>query len=72
MDYYVTKSDNTNRVTDCKTGTHLYICDGTACNRNCAEAGYDVCHHTANEKHAATKCRRDRKFINKYGVYVEV
>ena len=74
MDYtkYVTKTDNTNRVTDCKSGTHVYICDGTACNRNCAEAGYEACHHTTNEKHADTKCRRERKFINKHGVYVEV
>lgn len=41
---------------------HLYFCDGKACNKNCAENGYAECHHTANEKHAATKCRRDRKF----------
>lgn len=72
MDYYVTNADNTKKVTDCKTGTHLYICDGTGCNRNCAEAGHDACYHTTSEKHAATKCRRNRKFVNKYGVYVEV
>ena len=41
---------------------YLYFCDGKACNKNCAENGYTECHHTANEKHAATKCRRDRKF----------
>lgn len=69
---YITNVNNTNRVADCKTGTHLYICDGTACNRNCAEAGYDMCHHTTNEKHAKTKCRRERKFVNKDGLYLEV
>ena len=41
---------------------HLYFCDGKACDKNCAENGYAECHHTGNEKHAATKCRRDRKF----------
>lgn len=69
---YVTNADNTKKITDCKTGIHLYICDGTACTRKCAEAGYNECHHTANEKHAKTKCRRERKFVNKHGVYVEV
>ena len=69
---YITNVNNTNRVTDCKTGTHLYICDGTGCNRNCAEAGYDMCHHTTSEKHAKTKCRRERKFVNKDGLYLEV
>lgn len=69
---YVTNADNTNKVTDHKSGTHLYLCDGTACKRNCAEAGYDMCRHTANEKHAKTKCRRERKFVNKDGLYLEV
>lgn len=69
---YITNVNNTNRVEDCKASTHLYICDGTACNRNCAEAGYDMCRHTTNEKHAKTKCRRERKFVNKDGIYLEV
>ena len=68
---YITNADN-NKVTDHKPGTHLYICDGTACNRNCAEAGHYECYHTTSEKHAATKCRRERKFVNEHGVYVEV
>lgn len=74
MDYtkYVTNTDDTKRVTDHKQGTHLYLCDGTACKRNCAETGYDQCYHTANEKHAKTKCRRNRKFLNEKGIYVEV
>lgn len=69
---YITNVNNTNRITDCRSGTHLYICDGTACDRNCAEAGYDMCHHTTSEKHAKTKCRRERKFVNKDGLYLEV
>lgn len=74
MDYtkYITNVNNTNKVADCKTGTHLYICDGTACNRNCVETGHNECYHTTNEKHAATKCRRERKFVNKNGIYLEV
>ena len=74
MDYtkYVTNADNTKRVTDHKAGTHLYICDGKGCDRNCAEVGHDMCHHTSDEKHAKTKCRRERKFVNKQGIYLEV
>ena len=69
---YITNVNNTSRISDYKIGTHLYICDGTGCNRNCAEVGYNMCRHTSNEKHAETKCRRNRKFSNEKGIYVEI
>ena len=50
---------------------YLYLCDGKACNRNCVENGYEYCTHTENEKHAKTKCRRQRKFKAEHGVMIE-
>lgn len=29
-----------------------YFCDGEGCERNCAEVGYDQCHHTQDVSHA--------------------
>lgn len=29
-----------------------YFCDGEGCERNCAEVGYDQCHHTWDVSHA--------------------
>lgn len=73
MDISNARFDNDDRLTLNNKGcTHLYYCDGKGCDRNCAEVGYDVCRHTSNEKHAATKCRRNRKFSNEKGIYVEV
>lgn len=47
---------------------YAYLCDGMACERQCARtktpeewAEYD-CHHTRDESHARNKCRRERKF----------
>lgn len=50
---------------------YLYLCDGKACAKNCAENGYSECIHTANEKHALVKCRRQRKFKVMAGTMVE-
>lgn len=72
MDISRFNADNTQRVTAHKPCTHLYICDGKGCSRNCADVGHDMCYHTSDEKHANTKCRRQRKFSNEHGVYVEV
>ena len=41
---------------------YFYICDGKACNKNCAENGFEYCKHTENENHAKNKIRRERKF----------
>jgi hypothetical protein len=51
---------------------YFYICDGRACDKNCAENGFGYCKHTENEKHAYTKVRRQRKFMNQNGVMYEV
>lgn len=49
-----------------------YLCDGRRCRRMCAENGYDQCKHTANEKYAKNKIRRERKFEVHGKYYVEV
>lgn len=50
---------------------YVYLCDGKACARNCAENGYAECKHTHNEKHAKNKVRRDRKFTYDNGTMIE-
>lgn len=50
---------------------YLYLCDGKACSKNCAENGYDECTHTKDEKHALVKCRRQRKFIVQHNAMIE-
>ena len=51
---------------------YLYICDGRACERNCAENGFAYCAHTRDENHAKNKIRRQRKFVVKNGAMTEV
>ena len=51
---------------------YLYICDGKACDRNCAENGFKYCRHTQDEDHAKNKIRRQRKFMNQNGAMFEV
>lgn len=52
--------------------TYLYLCDGEGCKRNCAESGFDVCHHTKDENHAKNKVRRNRKFTSMNDIMYEI
>ena len=57
----------------------VYLCDGRGCTVMCADtktpeewAKYD-CHHTHDEAHSKTKCRRKRRFRTfKDGEMVEI
>ena len=50
---------------------YFYLCDGKACNRNCAVNGFSECKHTKDETHAKNKIRRERKFVKEGGFMVE-
>lgn len=69
----LTHSEKTNKkaMNEKRTFEHLYLCDGKACDRNCAENGYAECKHTHDESHAKTKCRRDRRFRAEEGCLIE-
>lgn len=55
-----------------------YLCDGTACERQCAKTMTPEewkeypCHHTMDENHAKNKIRRKRKFVLDKGEFIEV
>lgn len=66
---YIGISDN-QAMTNSKA-EYFYLCDGRACNRNCAEVGFAECRHTQNESHAKNKIRRERKFTYDHGFMVE-
>ena len=38
-----------------KVNKVVYLCDGTACNRNCKELGFGRCRRTGEEAHAINK-----------------
>lgn len=54
-------SDKVNKI--------LYLCDGTACKRNCKEVGFGKCIRCSDENHAINKSKYNKFELSRYYDY---
>lgn len=52
-----------------KVNKVVYLCDGTACNRNCKELGFGRCRRTGEEDHAINKGKYNGFELSRYYDY---